>query len=291
MARAPLSGFLLVLAGAVGIGFMPYFARLAYGEGMTAEAVALWRYLIAAAAGLPFVWRARRHAAKHAKRQLALGVMLGAATMFYFVGLAHLSVAQTILILFTYPMFTILLERYWRAKPWRWPTATAAVLVFIAAALLLGTEPIAPAQVRYAALTFLTPIGIAAYIVAQASGGTEGGSGFARVGWVFMGAVLGTLLVAALSGADLALPESGRAWLGVGAVALLGSIGGVGLLTLGAALTGAGRAGVAGVGELLTALAVGWLLLGEAVTAGAVVSAAIMIAALLLALPWRAQAR
>ena len=145
-----------------------------------------------------------------------------------------------------------------------------------------------------AVLAVLAPLGIAVYIVAQAERGAEGGtakgSDFARIAWVFLGAVLGTLLVAVASGADLTPPQNGPAWLGVAAVALLGSILGIGLLTVGAALTGAGRAGVAGVGELLTALAVGWLLLGEAVSGGAVVSAAIMIAALLLAMPWPAQA-
>lgn len=271
-----------VALGAIGFGLMPLFARTAYADGLPPLSLLSWRFAIAFLCLLPFLPRMLA-----AKRDMLVAVIAGAGYMgtmfFYFLALQHLTVALTVLILFTYPLFTILLGWLVFRARLTWQNAVAALLVLVAALLILSPAGIdSHANPLAVGMAFIPPLAYAAFMHLAA----RRLSGIAipvRLGGVFLGGLLAMLALGLLMDGGVATPASATGWGATLALAVISTVGALGLLLYGAPAAGAERTAVAGASELVTALIVGALAYGEQLDAITMVGAVLIVGAILLA--------
>ena len=272
----------LVALGAIGFGLMPLFARTAYADGLPPLSLLSWRFAIAFLCLLPFLPRMLA-----AKRDMLVAVIAGAGYMgtmfFYFLALQHLTVAFTVLILFTYPLFTILLGWLVFRARLTWQNAVAALLVLVAALLILSPAGIdGHANPLAVGMAFIPPLAYAAFMHLAARRLSDIAIPV-RLGGVFLGGLLAMLALGLLMDGGVATPASATGWGATLALAVISTVGALGLLLYGAPAAGAERTAVAGASELVTALIVGALAYGEQLDAITMVGAVLIVGAILLA--------
>lgn len=271
-----------VALGAIGFGLMPLFARAAYADGLPPLSLLSWRFAIAFLCLLPFLPRMLA-----AKSDMLVAVIAGAGYMgtmfFYFLALQHLTVALTVLILFTYPLFTILLGWLVFRARLTWQNAVAALLVLVAALLILSPAGIdGHANPLAVGMAFIPPLAYAVFMHLAA----RRLSGIAipvRLGGVFLGGLLAMLALGLLMDGGITAPATTTGWGATLALAIISTVGALGLLLYGAPAAGAERTAVAGASELVTALIVGALAYSEQLDAITMVGAALIVGAILLA--------
>lgn len=272
----------LVALGAIGFGLMPLFARTAYADGLSALSLLSWRFAIAFACLLPFLPRLLA-----AKSDTAIAVLAGAGYMginlFYFLALERLTVALTVLILFTYPLFTILIGWLGFREKLTWQNAAAAIMVLLAAILILAPagfgDQVDPVGVGMA---FVPPAAYALFVHIAAKRLSKMTIPV-RLGGVFLGGLMAMVALGLIMEGGIAAPASAAGWGAAIALALLSTVFALGLLLYGAPIAGAERSAVAGATELVTALIVGALAYGEKLDATTLAGAMLIIGAILLA--------
>jgi drug/metabolite transporter (DMT)-like permease len=132
---------LAALAGSVMVGFMPILARHLYADGVDAPSMLLWRYAIAlpvlliAAAAMRLdpvaAWRAG------AGRIVLVGMTLGTGqTICFWESIKTLDTSIAVLLFYTYPALTLLLDRMLFGRPIR-PAATLCVAIILFGAALI----------------------------------------------------------------------------------------------------------------------------------------------------------
>jgi drug/metabolite transporter (DMT)-like permease len=272
----------LVALGAIGFGLMPLFARTAYADGLSALSLLTWRFAIAFACLLPFLPRLLA-----AKTDTLVAVLAGAGYMginlFYFLALERLTVALTVLILFTYPLFTILIGWLAFREKLTWQNAAAALLVLLAAILILAPagfgDKVDPVGLGMA---FVPPAAYALFVHIAAKRLSRMAIPV-RLGGVFLGGLIAMVGLGLIMEGHIAAPASAASWGAAIALALLSTVFALGLLLYGAPLAGAERTAVAGASELVTALVVGAVAYGESLDATTLAGAAMIVCAILLA--------
>lgn len=280
--RSPAAGMAFVALGAIGFGLMPLFARTAYADGLPPLSLLSWRFAIAFLCLLPFLPRMWT-----AKRDMLIATIAGAGYMgtmfFYFLALKHLTVALTVLILFTYPLFTILIGWLGFRERLTWPNALAALLVLVAAVLILAPAGLGQdVHLLAIGMAFIPPLAYAVFMHVAA----KPLSGMAipvRLGGVFLGGLLAMLALGLLMDGTITSPASVTGWAATVALATVSTVGALGLLLYGAPFAGAERTAVAGASELVTALVVGALAYDETLELTTLAGAALIIGAILLA--------
>jgi drug/metabolite transporter (DMT)-like permease len=280
--RSPTAGMALVAFGAIGFGLMPLFARTAYSEGLPPLSLLSWRFGIAFLCLLPFLPRMLA-----ARRDMLVATLAGAGYMginlFYFLALQHLTVALTVLILFTYPLFTTLIGWLVFREAVTWPNAVAALLVLIAAILILAPAGFGDdINLLAVGIAFIPPFGYAVFVHVAA----KRLSSIAipvRLGGVFLGGLLAMLVLGLILDGRIIAPTSSSGWSATVALALISTVGALGLLLYGAPLAGAERSAIAGASELVTALAVGAFAFGESLQPVTLAGAGLIVSAILLA--------
>ncbi|WP_298721067.1 DMT family transporter [uncultured Ferrovibrio sp.] len=280
--RSPLLGMALVTLGAVGFGLMPLFARTAYDEGLTPLSLLVWRFALACLCLLPFI---RRFLA--APRDMAVAVTAGAGYMgtmfFYFLALKQLTVALTVLILFTYPLFTILIGWLAFGERLTVANAVAAALVLIAAILILSPTGFGNgADLVSIGMAFIPPLAYALFMHIAAKRLSRVAIPV-RLGGVFLGGLIAMLILGIAVDGGIEAPASALAWGASAALAVISTVGALGLLLLGAPIAGAERTAIAGASELVTALAVGVIAYGESLDWRTLLGAALIVGAIILA--------
>lgn len=279
--RNPAAGMALVALGAVGAGLMPLFARTAYAEGLAPMSLLVWRFAFASLCFLPFIPRLLA-ARRDALIATVAGIGFTGTTFLYFVALEHLTVALTVLILFTYPLFAILIG--WLALGARLTlaNASAGLLVLVAAMLILSPAGINQANYAAIGIAFVPPLAFAVFVHVAARPLSRIAIPV-RLGGVFFGGLIAMLVLAPVLDGGIAIPATPLAWAAAAALALVGTVAAIGLLLLGAPMAGAERTAIAGSSELVTALAVGVLAYGEALEPVTLLGAMMIMGAILLA--------
>ncbi|WP_439580023.1 DMT family transporter [Elioraea sp.] len=276
-------GAALVLAASAGFGTIPLFARLAFDAGVAPETATVARFGIAALGLSPGLRAAPLHP-RPAALALATGLWLGFGVAMWFRALAALPVATGTMIFYLFPAFAVAIG--W-AVFGRAPSRVllgGAALVLVGAALVVGPATLGQGQVVLVALALLAPAGYA-LLLNMLAGPLTVLPLLTRSATVTLGCALGALPAAILSGA---VPPPT-----VAAVFAMLALGVVTMVLPGLALAaGAARlgpaTGVVGSIELVVAVSMGWLFLGEAVRLRAVAGVAVMLAgAGLAALPPR----
>ncbi|MFN4163920.1 MAG: EamA family transporter [Ferrovibrio sp.] len=281
--RSPLAGMALVAFGAIGFGLMPLFARTAYAEGLPPLSLLTWRFGIAVLCMLPFLG-----AMIAARRDMLVATLSGAGYMginlFYFLALERLTVGLTVLILFTYPLFTILIGWLGFKERLTWQNALAALLVLAAAMLILSPAGFGDGQLDWVGIgmAFVPPAAYALFVHVAAKRLSRM-TVPVRLGGVFLGGLIAMLVLGLIMDGGITTPASLPGWGAVIALAILSTVVALGLLLIGAPAAGAERSAIAGASELVTALAVGAIAFGESLDARMVGGTVLIFAAILLA--------
>lgn len=267
---------------AVCFGLVPLFARQLQILGVDSSAIALYRYVFSAAVMLPFLPLAR------AKRREALllvgaGLSMGLGWIGYLEALQVVPIAAASVIYMTYPLFTVLFA--WVMISQR-PTRRAMIsgFVVLAAAALLF-DPRALSTEGLTALLWSLPAPISfGFVIVVLSAMVPGLNPLERMACGMTGAVVGLAPLALSVGPEVVLLPAGvDQWLliaGMGAVtALVPQL----LYTLACPRVGPSRSAAAGSFELPTMFAVGWFAFGEVISSREVISASLVLIAIVLA--------
>lgn len=279
--RSPAAGMALVAFGAIGFGLMPLFARTAYAEGLPPLSLLVWRFALASLCLLPFAPRLLA-ARRDALVAIATGIGYMGMTFFYFLALEHLTVALTVLILFTYPLFAILVGWLFFREALTMGNAAAALLVLVAALLILSPGLDRNVHLPAIGMAFIPPLAYAVFVHVAAKRLSRAAIPV-RLGGVFLGGLIAMLALAPILEGGVVVPASPLAWAAAAALALISTVGALGLLLIGAPAAGAERTAIAGAGELVTALAVGVLAYGESIDLRTLMGAGLIVIALVLA--------
>ena len=218
---------------------------------------------------------------------LLVAILAGAGYMginlFYFLALQRLTVALTVLILFTYPLFTILIGWLGFRERLTRPNAVAPLLVLLAAILILAPAGFGESiDMTGIAMAFVPPAAYALFVHIAARRLSRMAIPV-RLGGVFLGGLIAMLVLGLVIDGRIVAPASPAGWGATVALALLSTVFALGLLLYGAPIAGAERTAVAGASELVTALIVGVVAYDEALSGTMLVGAGLIIGAILLA--------
>ena len=275
---------LAAVTGSVMVGLMPLVALQLYKAGISAPSMLVWRY------GLALVPLTAAAAARHgfraalrggAWRISVVGATLGAGqTLCFWESLHTIDTSIAILLFYTYPALTLLLDRLIFKRPVRWRAALCVAMILFGAGLV-ALPGLHGGGINRRGLAWIlpSPLIYALYLAAN--------SVLMRPHPPLIGAVfLYFGLAVSFAGASLYLgldvPAAAGAWLLVLLIAL-----GPGALTVTLFSYSVPRLGPASYAviancELLTVILVGVLVSGEKLTAERTVGAGLILFGILL---------
>jgi drug/metabolite transporter (DMT)-like permease len=275
---------LAAVSGSAMVGIMPLMARHLYADGLGAPSMLFWRYALAVMAlvlgakalriELRPAWRGG------AWRILLLGATLGAAqTLCFWESLKTLETSIAVLLFYTYPVMTLVLDRVLFARPIR-PLALSCIAIILLGAGLITVPGVRGGAIDLRGLCWAipSPLIYAAYLAINSRllrhyPAVVGAAG------LFGGMALSFGVAAAFIGLDW--PSTPAVWVMVLFVAL-----GPGALTMSLFAFSVPRLGASGFAilanvELVTVVLIGTLVLGEAVTPGRAVGALLIVTGIL----------
>ncbi len=270
-----------IALASVCFALVPLFARILLAEGVSAEAIGLYRYLLSALIMLPFLPR-RRHKLPQALMLIGAGLAMGLGWISYLGAIERAPVATAGVIYMTYPLFTLVLAKLWLGQPMTGRGVIAGLLVLAATAVALSPGAIPADALLPLLMSLPAPICFAVIIVVL-SGLVPDLSVPERLACGMLGAVMGLLPVTLAGDLGRALPSSGDGWLAILAMAGLTATLPQLLYTFAAPLAGAGRAAITGSVELPTMFVIGWLAFGETLGSAQLVAGALVLLAIALA--------
>ncbi len=263
-------GILLLLLGALFSGLRPLFGRWLINDDVPAVIIAFYTYIVSAALFLPIgLWNIRKTGRYRGTAVIAFssGLIVGVGGLAYFEALQRLPVATVTVIYFTYPAMVITVVALLRR---RWPQRSA---LLAAACVLLGSGFIVGPALQRAdipvtglAIAFITPLTWTLLLVLLA-GPLTVLPAWSRIGFISSGGAVAMMVIVLLWPPSTLMPHTARGWEGLlGLVMISGVLTHI-LLTVGVPKAGPERASMTGVFEAATALAVGWILFLEPITA------------------------
>lgn len=252
-----------VMIASILFGLVPLFARGLTDAGMTASAVAFWRYALAAVLlGPALVAAARRGLRAEALWAVVAGASMGLGWIGYVEALNRTSVATAGVLYMTYPLFALAAHAAMTRRGPNLRAASAALLVLVAAIVAAGPAVGADLDLAGLAAALAAPatFGLAVVILTEKLPALPP---LARIGGAALGAsaALSPLLIAAPV-ASILPPDAPSTWLLVGLAlgsALLPQL----IYVVAAPRVGPARATVAGSVELPAMFLIGWLAFGE----------------------------
>lgn len=256
-----MDGQYFVLLAACFYGLNPFFAQQLFQDGLGAEMVSLYRFILPALFFI-FCLRAPRENRAEVIRSLILGVASGVAIWGYFHALETIPAATAILIYYSYPFFSVLIG-WWIFK--RTPsqnTLVSAALVLIAVSLTIRPESLPEGVWWSVGACFLAPVAVATQ-VQYLSNPKQIIPTRSRVAWITMGHVLVLLPIVVWHEPVQVLPVSPMGIFSVFGIALLAAALPQILFMMGAPKSCADKNALTGSLELVVALITGAFLMGD----------------------------
>ena len=279
--RDSLRGALWALASAGGFGLIPALARLAYDAGASPMAVVAGQFGLGAAAGaIAAITGPRRYRLGRGAALRTAGVAAAwfLAAISYLGSIATIPVSLAVLILYTFPVLTVLASPLFDRGRIDRISALAALVALAGLALAIGVEA-TELDGRGLALAGLASLSTAAtFLLSRRVVVDDGVVAFNIYLHVFCAALV--LAWIAIVGAP-ALPSTQAGWvpyLGACALYLVAVVMQFGAIRL----TGAGRASVAFHAEPLVTIAAAAILLGELLGVRELAGAALVLSAVAL---------
>ncbi|HSB78928.1 MAG TPA: EamA family transporter [Candidatus Methylomirabilis sp.] len=270
-----------VLVGATLLGSLGAWGRTIYhyeGDPLT---VVTWRAVIGAAVLASLLAVFRPHLLRVRPRDLlffavygCIGVTLNFWT--YFSAVKYTSLAVAITLLYTYPAFVALLSALFLREPLTTTKLEAIAVTLFGSALVAQVYAVDLLRLNLRGILFglLTGLSMAAYSIF----GKRAMSRYPPWTVVLYAFTAGGLFLALGTGSHLlaAIRYPAVAWLWIVGLALIPSLGGYALYTLGLRDLPASRASVIATWEVVTAAALGWILFGETLAVPQLVGGALV---------------
>lgn len=272
-----------LLLAAVCFGLAPWFARSLLDAGLSPTAVAFFRFLTSATMLAAFL-RLRGEQRTATLWALASGVGLGVSWITYVEALRIAPIATVGVLYMTYPLFTLVIAWAWLGRPVTSRSATAGILVVVAATLALAPSLGAPAERSALLLSLIAPIGFG-FAICVLTHKLFALSALERAAGVSLGATIGLLPVVATLPPDAVVPADAAGWsliIGISVVTALAP--NVLLSTFGPRL-GHARTATTSSFELPVMFVVGLLAFGEPIGMAQLTAAALVMAAIVLSPP------
>lgn len=275
-------GGAMVFAAAAGFGTLAIFGKLAATVGISTPTLLLFRFLVATVATLAYFGlngRAQRLSGRPLRVALSMGVVYGAMTVLFFLGLEFIPAGLAAIVFYTYPVHVfaisavLLDERLTPRKLLALGGAVAGV------GLLVGASPAGA-----------TPLGVLLVLAAAVGYATYTTGSRASLSAVDPAPLTTTALVAAtvsmvpygaLSG-QLSVPTGPVQWLVVVGIGLVGTAAPIVLFVRGLDLIEAGHASILGTAEPVVTVLLGIVLLGEPITPALVGGGVLVLSGVLL---------
>lgn len=262
-------------------GLVPLFVRELHSMGAGPATIALYRYGFSALFLLPFLPRERTKLGS-ALLLTGAGVVFSLSLIGYLEALGKAPVAAAGVVYMTYPVFAALFAFLLLRQALSWRSFAAAGLVILAAAQLLDPLTLSPAV--FEALIWAIPAPVAfGFFVVVLSGLAGQLSALERTACGLLGSIVGLLPLALQEGQGTILPSDAAEWGLVLTMGLLTALIPQILFTIACQQIGPVRTAAAGSFELPAMFVVGWWVFGETLGSREILSALLVLSAILLA--------
>jgi drug/metabolite transporter (DMT)-like permease len=261
-------GALFVLCSAAGFGTLGIFGTVAGDAGLSIPTVLFFRFTLATV----LVWAilgVRGRLKLLRGRDLLAGVALGAfgyAAMsgLYFLGLEFMTAGMVGIILYTYPVFVLVLAAAVLDEPIGRRSIAALAVTLSGIALITGADP-AAADPRGVGIVLVAALVYASYITASRTTLEDVAAPILTAHVMPAAAV--TFLLIGLGTDSLAMPSGAVAWGSILAIAVFATAVPIFTFFAGLSRIGAGPAAILSTVEPVITVALGALFLAEPVSA------------------------
>ena len=282
--RSELTAVLVAAIGSITVGITPYLVRLVQTDGLDTRSLLFWRYAFGLTLLIPLAMPKLRRLERGAGLPMLglwLSGMWGAMQSFaYYRSIETVATSIVVTIFFAYPIFTLLLDRYYLKVHVPRSTAIAIGAIFIGVVMTSLPQMQGGAVAREGLLlAAATPILYAIYITFS-YGLTSKVPAFVAGSLIYLGQLTVFGVMALLTG--LNAPSNLREWLLVFAIGTLG--GALQIASFAYALprlSGSGYAVIVSL-ELVTVILVGVLVIGERLDAVQVMGVCLVVAGVLV---------
>lgn len=272
-------GRVLALASAIAFGTLAVSGKAAFETGAAVSTFVALRFI----GGSALLWlyclaTGRKPLAQgweQPLRLLALGAgLLAPEVSLFFLGVSTrgISAGMAEVIFFAFPVWTILFSRSESARHhWK-----AAALGLVGVALTAGT--LAPGTFSGVGALLAASLLYAAYVVGSRRVLRSDGDPLVSTAWMLSGAALALSLLWALNRGEL--PSGPAGWTAVASAVVIGTVAAYLLLYSALQRVSAATAAILTTAEPLTAIGLGFLLLGDRFSAGQLLGTALILGAI-----------
>ncbi|MFK7837600.1 MAG: DMT family transporter [Sulfitobacter sp.] len=269
-----------VLFASVCFGLVPFFSRGLMEAGLAPQAVAFYRYFIAAILLSPVLIQ-QRHAWREVLWGLSAGAVMGLGWIGYVIALETVPVSTVGVLYMTYPVFTVVLAWLLFAdRPSRKAVAAAALIIL--AAVIAGNPAAVPAeQIPVLVMSLAAPFGFGFGICVLVHRLARIPP-LARIAAVSLGSMLALLPLVLTSERSAIIPEDNAVWLLISGIAIFSALIPQLVYTICSPMVGTSRTAVIGSVELPTMFALGVFAYGEALTLPQAIACVLILSAILI---------
>lgn len=283
LSRNAIIGYPAGIITGITYGLNPLFAKPLMNDGASTEAILFFRYLIAVAL-LGAYLLLKKESFKINLRQvgvlLALGLLFTASSTFLFEAYKYIASGLATTLVFLFPVMVAIIMVFLKVVP-SWPVWLSIAATFAGVVIMTGgggSEAVNPIGVWFSiASAFVYALFI---VVINRS---KEISSISNSLLTFYALLVGTVVFftrSIFSGVDLMTGlDGGMAWLNLIGLAILPTIVSTATLAIATRNIGATKASVLGVFEPITAILVGTLVFGEALTPNIITGILISIVA------------
>ena len=283
LSKQAMIGYPAGIITGVTYGLNPLFAMPLMADGASIETILFFRYGLSVLLLGLFIWITKQTFSITLKQMgilLILGVLYTCSSLFLFEAYKYIASGLATTLIFLYPVVVALIMVFLRVVP-SWPVWLSIVATFVGVVVMTrssGTEAIDPIGVW---LSLGSALVYAMFIVIINKSKTI--SSVSSTLLTFYSLMVGSVVFMTkilVAGIDMSVGlDHGMAWLNLVGLAIFPTIVSTASLALATRNIGATKASVLGVFEPITAILVGTLFLGEALTTNIVAGIVISIAA------------
>ena len=283
LSKQAMIGYPAGIITGVTYGLNPLFAMPLMADGASIETILFFRYGLSVLLLGLFIWITKQTFSITLKQMgilLILGVLYTCSSLFLFEAYKYIASGLATTLIFLYPVVVALIMVFLRVVP-SWPVWLSIVATFVGVVVMTrgsGTETINPIGVW---LSLGSALVYAMFIVIINKSKTI--SSVSSTLLTFYSLMVGSVVFMTkilVVGIDMSVGlDHGMAWLNLVGLAIFPTIVSTASLALATRNIGATKASVLGVFEPITAILVGTLFLGEALTTNIVAGIVISIAA------------
>lgn len=283
LSKEAMIGYPAGIITGVTYGLNPLFAMPLMGDGASIEAILFFRYGLSVVLLGLFIWMTKqsfRLTLKQMGIMLVLGLLYTGSSVFLFEAYKYIASGLATTLIFLYPVVVALIMVFLRVVP-SWPVWLSIVATFVGVVVMTrgsGTEAVNPTGVW---LSLGSALVYAMFIVIINKSKTISSVSSSLL--TFYSLMVGSVVFMTkilVTDIDMMVGiDNGMAWLNLVGLAIFPTIVSTASLALATRNIGATKASVLGVFEPITAILVGALFLGEALTTNIVVGIVISVAA------------